>query len=105
MKIIEDKLKEMWATDITFKSKEYITTVRYVLNGKKHKKTFDGWEVAIKIFPIKEKYQPIFVEQRKKVDEVCLQLDKEFQPTIDKFQEEIKKATETELIRQFEKVI
>ena len=105
MKIVEDKLKEMWATDITYKTKDYITTVSYKLNGIKHKKTFDWWEVAIKIFPIKEKYQPFFLEHRKKTDELCLQLDKEFEPTVLKYQEEIKKASEAELLRQFEKVI
>ncbi len=102
MQIIETKLKELWATDIVWKGKKETTEVKYKLNGKSKKLVFENWEVAIKVFKVKEKYQPIFIEHQKRVDELTLKLDEEFKPTIEEFKKEVQEATENELLKQLE---
>ena len=102
MKIIDEKLKELWASDIVRTTKKDKNIITYTLNWAKKKVVLDWWEVSIKVFRIQESYKPKFIEHKKRIDEACLKLDQEFKPTLEAYQSEIKEATEKELLRQFD---
>jgi len=103
MEILDKRLWDLGATDITYENKKDQTIVRYKLDGKKKKIQLDGWEVQIKIYNVKEKFRPDFTKHKEELDEACFKVDDKFRPVLEEYKKEIKEVTEIEIIRQLEK--
>lgn len=82
-----------------------LTICKYKLNGKNKKVIFEWWEVAIKVFRVKEKYRNKFQEYKNKLDEATKRIDEEFKPILEEYKKEVSEATEKELLRQLEKQV
>ena len=107
MKIINDYLEKLGATNITYKhiKDTYITKVRYRIGKENKTLEIDWWELDIKVFKVKEDYRDRFTDYKKETDEACKIVDDKYRPVFEEYKKDIAEVTEKEILNQLNKQI